>query len=174
MGLADALVHEPELLILDEPTSGLDPSQRREVRDLIASLKERHTVLISSHILPEIENSCERVIVISNGGVVAQQTISSLKSFNDRDHFFIVLRGEEIPVRAAIDEISGVELRGVDVLEEGRLRLGLATDDRRHGRSRCLSALVTAGQAVHELGAEDDSLESAFLRLIERDKGSAE
>src|SRR5438046_10355158 len=74
VGLADALVHEPDLLILDEPTSGLDPNQIRQVRDLIKNLGNQHTILLSTHILPEVEMTCSRVIIINKGRIQACDT----------------------------------------------------------------------------------------------------
>src|SRR3712207_747480 len=74
VGLADALVHEPDLLILDEPTSGLDPNQIRQVRDLIRNLGKQHTILLSTHILPEVEMTCSRVIIINKGRIEACDT----------------------------------------------------------------------------------------------------
>ena len=78
LGLADSLVHEPELLILDEPTIGLDPNQIRHIRNLIKSLAHHHTVLLSSHILPEVEMICERVLIINKGKIVASDTPGNL------------------------------------------------------------------------------------------------
>jgi len=78
VGLADALVHEPDLLILDEPTSGLDPNQIRQVRDLIRNLGKQHTILLSTHILPEVEMTCSRVIIINKGKIEACDTPENL------------------------------------------------------------------------------------------------
>jgi ABC-2 type transport system ATP-binding protein len=80
VGLADALVHEPDLLILDEPTSGLDPNQIRQVRDLIKNLGKQHTILLSTHILPEVEMTCSRVIIIHKGRIEACDTPENLLS----------------------------------------------------------------------------------------------
>lgn len=80
VGLADALVHEPDLLILDEPTSGLDPNQIRQVRDLIRNLGQQHTILLSTHILPEVEMTCSRVIIINKGRIEACDTPENLLS----------------------------------------------------------------------------------------------
>src|SRR6185437_6675551 len=78
VGLAQAIVHEPDALILDEPTAGLDPAQTRETRELIKRLGLRHTVVLSSHILPEVEATCERVLIISEGRIVADGTPGKL------------------------------------------------------------------------------------------------
>jgi ABC-2 type transport system ATP-binding protein len=79
VGLADALVHEPELIILDEPTIGLDPSQIRSVRQLIKDSGRRHTVLLSSHILPEVEMTCNRVVIMREGRILAADTPENLR-----------------------------------------------------------------------------------------------
>jgi ABC-2 type transport system ATP-binding protein len=78
VGLADALVHDPELLILDEPTAGLDPNQIRAVRDLIKSLGKDHTILLSTHILPEVEMICDRAVIINRGRIEASDTLENL------------------------------------------------------------------------------------------------
>src|SRR5207249_7981986 len=79
VGLADALLHEPDLLILDEPTIGLDPNQIRQVRDLIKNLGKSHTILLSTHILPEVEMTCSRVIIINKGRIEASDTPQNLR-----------------------------------------------------------------------------------------------
>ena len=80
VGLADAMIHEPELLILDEPTIGLDPNQIRQVRELIKNLRRHHTILLSTHILPEVEMTCSRVIIINKGRIEALDTPENLRS----------------------------------------------------------------------------------------------
>ena len=97
VGLADAMIHDPEVLILDEPTIGLDPKQILAVRDLICGLKKKHTILISTHILSEVERTCDRVIIIHEGRVV---TTSTLKEVRDKDQtlekmFVRVITGEQ-------------------------------------------------------------------------------
>src|SRR5207247_3369242 len=85
VGLADALIHDPELVILDEPTIGLDPNQIRTVRQLIKALGQKHTVLISSHILPEIEMTCSRVLILHEGKILAADTTENLqRQISDR------------------------------------------------------------------------------------------
>ena len=84
VGLADSLVHDPDLLILDEPTIGLDPNQIRQVRNLIKDLGKRHTILLSTHILPEVEMTCSRVIIINKGKIVASDTPENLTQTDRR------------------------------------------------------------------------------------------
>ena len=171
VGLADALVHEPALLILDEPTSGLDPSQRREVRDLIKSLEGEHTVLVSSHILPEIESTCSRVIVMNEGKVVSQSSIEDLKKFGDRDHFVVEFRGDAERAQAALLELIDITLGQVET-EDGLVRFHCSSPDRKEARARLVAALMNADCSLRELRGADHTLEDAFLELIGKSEAS--
>ncbi len=106
VGLAEAMVHDPEILILDEPTSGLDPLQIREVRDLIRELGERHTILLSTHILSEVEAVCGRVIIIANGRIAVDDQLANLKR---QTAITLEARGPTEPIQAALQTIPGVE-----------------------------------------------------------------
>ena len=102
MGLAESLVHDPELLILDEPTIGLDPNQIRQVRELIKGLAERHTILLSTHILPEVEMTCRRVLIIHRGRIVASDTPENLRTLMQGGAQVVAeIRGPREDVRAA-------------------------------------------------------------------------
>ena len=89
VGLAQAIIHDPEVIILDEPTSGLDPKQIIEIRQLIRSLGESHTVLLSTHILPEVSMVCNKVVIISNGRVVIESSLDDLTKEKDLEQIFI-------------------------------------------------------------------------------------
>jgi ABC-2 type transport system ATP-binding protein len=106
VGLAQALVHSPAVLILDEPTVGLDPQQIREIRNLIKSLAPDHTVVLSTHILPEVTMTCRRAIVVNRGRVVASDTLESLTGPGGLEETFLRLIGEEPPAAAAPAEAS--------------------------------------------------------------------
>ncbi len=170
VGLADALVHDPEILILDEPTSGLDPSQRRDVRELIRGLRGKHTVLVSSHILPEIEATCDRAVVINAGKVVARAGIEELKRGGEIDRFELRLRGDAAAAAAVIAAQEGLTLRGELVPGEEGLSGRLESRDRENGRAGLVAALVAAGLDVLELRSAEDGLERAFLQLIGKDR----
>ena len=174
-GLADALVHKPDLLILDEPTSGLDPTQRIEVREMVKSLKDDHTILISSHILPEIEASCDRVVVINDGTVVAQKPIDELRTFGEYDRFQVVVRGDEAVVLAALASQEGLAVEGVDEgTTASEIVVSLSSTDRINGRAEANRRLVNGRMDVVGLMSRDLSLEEAFVRLIEGGEGSEE
>jgi len=109
VGLADSLVHEPELLILDEPTLGLDPNQIRHIRNLIKSLAQRHTVLLSSHILPEVEMICERVLIINKGRIVASDTPDNLVGLMKGNPIIVAeVQGESAIIAGKLEAIPGV------------------------------------------------------------------
>lgn len=114
VGIAQALLGDPKLLILDEPTVGLDPNQIIEIRNLIKSLGEKHTIILSSHVLSEIQSVCSRVIVINNGKVVADDTTANLSSgLSNENRLILSIEGEQNTIISALKEISGV--KGVSV-----------------------------------------------------------
>src|SRR3954467_4470222 len=111
VGIAQAIIHNPDVLILDEPTSGLDPKQIIEIRELLRALSGEHTIILSTHILSEVENSCERVIIISQGVVVAQDSVSNLTN-RLRGAEAVALEVEAGPnpgeVLSRLEQVSGV------------------------------------------------------------------
>src|SRR5205807_8777934 len=111
VGLAQAVVHDPDVLILDEPTAGLDPAQTRETRSLISQLGRQHTVILSSHILPEVSATCERVVIINQGRLVADDTPRNLSrrlSEGRSQQVDAVLRGDTANLERALRSVPGV------------------------------------------------------------------
>ena len=110
LGLAQALVHDPEVIVLDEPTIGIDPRQVIEVRDIVRSLRENHTVLFSSHILSEVEQVCDRVIIINQGQIVAEGTPETLsKQFRPGEHLFVAVDGDPTHIIQILESIPDVQ-----------------------------------------------------------------
>jgi ABC-2 type transport system ATP-binding protein len=168
VGLADALVANPPLLILDEPTVGLDPNQIREVRALIRELGREHTILLSTHILPEVEMVCGRVIIIHQGQVVAQDTPSRLREqLEGQGRVIVDVRGggtrEE--VAAALGRLAGVQ----KVSAGDGTRCVLDVEPGRDVREDVFRAVVAAGWTLVELRTEAMTLEDIFARLTTRE-----
>ncbi len=156
VGLAQALLHDPELLILDEPMSGLDPIGRRQVRELILAERKRgKTIIFTSHVLSDVELLCDRIAIINRGQVVARGTLDELLKHDVRRTRIEVTRVDE-PLRARLRE------RGIDVLEqEHGVRLTIEGD---HGVDPLLGELLQAGASVLEVEPERETLEDLFVR----------
>ena len=163
VGLAQAVVHDPDLLILDEPTSGLDPAQTRETRELIRELGKHHTVVLSSHILPEVAATCERVLIISRGRLVADGTPTELAGTlrEGRVEVELVVRGAAAAVRDRLSAVPGVESVDVGELPGGETHAVVAAaGDLREQLAR---AVVDLG--LRELRSRSATLEDVFLQL---------
>jgi ABC-2 type transport system ATP-binding protein len=169
VGLADALVHDPKLLILDEPTIGLDPNQIRQVRDLIKALGKKHTVLISTHILPEVEMTCSRVLILNKGRIEASDTpemlTSRLKSGG------AVKLEVKAPVAVVVEQVKRVE--GVDevkTVEDGDWTVAEVFPRKNEDLREALSALAMAQHwPLRELSRHKATLEDVFVQLTQRD-----
>jgi ABC-2 type transport system ATP-binding protein len=168
VALADALLGKPPLLILDEPTSGLDPNQIRDVRAVIRGLGQEHTILLSTHILSEVETTCDRALVISRGQLVAEGTLEQLRSRRESRSVKVLLRDPEGRAEAllrsseAVEELTAVRRDG-DLLA---LELRLRDADEAAGE-RLLRMLVENGVGVRELGPIKASLEQVFAELTQ-------
>ncbi|HUP57510.1 MAG TPA: ATP-binding cassette domain-containing protein [Bdellovibrionota bacterium] len=162
VGLAQALVHNPKVLILDEPTVGLDPKQIIEIRELIKSLAGDHTVILSSHILPEVTATCQRIIVISQGRIVAEDTLERLQTRINKGLIYNLNVRQATPAGIeAIKKLSGVAgvtVAGTKVIVE--IKPG-GTEV----RDQIVAAAVNQGMGVLEFSAEKVSLEEIFLQL---------
>ncbi|HLL00225.1 MAG TPA: ABC transporter ATP-binding protein [Myxococcaceae bacterium] len=167
VGVAQALVHRPAFLILDEPTSGLDPAQIRGMRELIRGLKGTHTVLVSSHILPEISETCDRLLIVHGGQLVAQGAEHELASKLGGGSIEVEVRGDKA---RALEALAGVGTVSV-VKEEGAL-LGLRVEASPELRPRVAQALVGAGLELLRLDRGTERLESIFLRLTQQGSGA--
>lgn len=160
VGVAQALVHRPAFLILDEPTSGLDPAQIRGMRELIRNLKGSHTVLVSSHILPEISETCDRLLVISGGQLVAQGTEEALARELGGGAIEVEVRGDRAKALEALADIGPVSV----VQEDGGV-LALRVEVSPDLRPRVARALMVAGLELLRLERGTQRLESIFLSL---------
>jgi gliding motility-associated transport system ATP-binding protein len=167
VGVAQALVHDPDVLLLDEPASGLDPVQNVEMRSLIRSLRGDHTVLVSSHILPEIAQTCDRLLVVRDGELVAQGTEAELEErLGVGTGVELELAGPVEAVAAALRALPGV--RGVAVQSAGAGRSVLRVDAPDALRPAMVRAALQAGAELYRLDVSTDRLESLFLKLAGR------
>jgi ABC-2 type transport system ATP-binding protein len=169
VGLAQAIVHDPEVVILDEPTAGLDPAQTRETRNLINKLGREHTVILSSHILPEVAATCERVLIINQGRLVADDTPQRLTQRLGRDHgqeIEMVLRGDVAAeeIEAKLREVDGVDEVVVSSAGEELWEV-VVTGNSAGLREELTRAAVAAGLGVREVQAHKQTLEDVFLSL---------
>lgn len=160
VGLAAALIHDPEVLILDEPTSGLDPNQIVEIREVIRQLGKNKTVLFSSHILQEVESICDRVIIINKGNIVADDTLSSLRSANKTSHVIIVEFAEKVDV-GVLKNLQGV----IHAEEEKPSAFKLQTLDPELVKKSLFSLSLENNLNIVSLRSEHKSLEDVFRNL---------
>ena len=168
VGLAQAIIHNPDVLILDEPTAGLDPKQINETRDLIKSLAGDHTIILSTHILPEVSQTCEQVIIINKGKVVATDSVSNLQGRARSGESVLLEVGgsvDPLAVRRRLEQVAGVTRV---VFKEDGQRRGVFEVEGQKGRSLrgdLARAVVEAGWDLNELRAASMSLEEIFLQL---------
>ena len=177
VGLAQAIIHNPEVLILDEPTSGLDPKQIIETRGLIRSLAGDHTIILSTHILSEIENSCDKVIIISQGKLVAIDSVANLTN-RLRGSEAVALEVETGPnaseVLARLEQVSGVSRVVMKDSNNSRLLFEIESLQGRQIRADLARTVVNAGWGLSELRPVGMSLEQIFLQLTAAEKKDQE
>jgi len=163
IGLAQALLHRPEVLILDEPTIGLDPGQVVEVRQLIREIGKERTVLLSTHLLHEAQNICDRVLIINKGKIVAEDTTENLQArLVGAERVIVRVRGEaDRELASAIKEIKGV--RGVELKDDGVVEFEFASG--KDLRPEVAKQVIKSGYDLLELRPLGMSLEEIFLEL---------
>lgn len=176
VGIAQALLGSPEIIILDEPTVGLDPRQLVEIREMVRKLGDKHTVIISSHILAEVSEVCDELLVIANGELIAQGELSELEAMlGDTDTLHLVVRGDEAGVLAVLYGIVAKEnctLRSAT--KEGEVSLDISIPRDGDVRDRIFFAMADRRYAVLTMEIEHKSLENVFLALTDRSVEQAE
>jgi ABC-2 type transport system ATP-binding protein len=178
VGLAQAIIHNPDVLILDEPTAGLDPKQINETRDLIRSLAGDHTIILSTHILPEVEQTCEKVIIINKGKLVATDSVENLQArARGAESMLVEIAGrngnlDSATVRSRLERISGVSRVA---LKNTRDSLATFEVEGQKGfvRGDLARAVVESGWDLNELRPTAMSLEEIFLQLTAQESESA-
>lgn len=171
VGLAQAIVHDPDVIILDEPTVGLDPKQIIEVRHLIKGLAGNHTIILSTHILPEVSMTCDRVIIINNGKIVAVDTPENLtRQLKGGERIRVEAQAPEQSLRDALQKIPGAQKVQVESLGSGGRMIALVEAGQGADlRSQIAAKIVGQGWPLYELRGESVSLEEIFLQLTTED-----
>ncbi len=165
VGLADALLHDPKVLVLDEPTVGLDPTQIRETRNLIQELALRHTVLLSSHILPEVEATCKRTIIIAGGNIVAAGSPDELKTrIREGSKLIAELTGDSKEITRAVGDLGGVN-SVTCASDNGWHRLTIETKKNADPREEIFKLAKEKKWSMRELRLEASTLEEYFVRI---------
>lgn len=172
VGIAQAVLGYPEVIILDEPTVGLDPKQINEIRDLIKGLKQKHTVILSSHILSEVSAVCDYVLIISHGKLVASDTPENLgKLAAGSNNLNLLVKGQKDTIRAALEAVEGVkEVTVKKSPEEGVYAITVGTEENMDVREKVFYSMVNASCPILEMQSKKVSLEEIFLELTESEK----
>ncbi len=167
VGLAHALIHDPEILILDEPTAGLDPNQIIEVRDLIRRISSRKTIILSTHILQEVEALCDRVVIINQGRILLDQHTSQLRqSLGNRAQLVVKAGGiEYAELSRKIEKMSGVESVSPREDQEDLTSCVVYTTGERDLRPELFKLATEHGFTLYELSRESTSVEQVFRQL---------
>ncbi len=184
VGLAQAIIHNPDVLILDEPTAGLDPHQIIETRDLIKGLAGDHTIILSTHILPEVEHVCERIIIIAKGKLVATDTVANLTSRlrgAETVALEVMPRGDTADlqqfaqtVQQKLEQVAGVSRVLYKESKDSLARFTVESLQGRHIRPELARAVIESGWNLNELRSVGLSLEEIFLELTATPKPEAE
>ena len=172
VGLADVLLGDPDVLILDEPTIGLDPNQIRQTRATIQGLSERHTILLSTHILQEVDAICQRVLIIDRGRIVADDTVQNLSRQGLRSAVIAEMKAEEEKVRPALLRLAGVEDVSVE-RSNGWNTFRITVSEGSDVREAVFNLAAGNGWALRELRSSGPSLEDIFYRITMREDSSA-
>jgi ABC-2 type transport system ATP-binding protein len=176
VGLAQAIIHNPDVLILDEPTAGLDPKQINETRSLIRKLAGDHTIILSTHILPEVEQTCQEVMIINRGRLVATDSVENLQHRALGGESVILEVGspngplDSAAVQRQLTRVTGVSRIAFRDARQGHLVAEIESSGDRSIRSDLARAVVEAGWELHELRASAMSLEEIFLQLTREEE----
>lgn len=175
VGLAQAMIGNPEVLILDEPTVGLDPKQIIEIRDVIRKLGKQHTVILSSHILQEVQAVCERVVIINKGKVAAIDSPDNLaKTLSNENKFSIRVQGDERTVLDIVSLITGVKyIKSLGRKEKGTVDFIVEAEPNVDVRPLIFTALAKENLPILSMQTVDLSLEDIFLEVTDKDRNIA-
>ncbi len=173
VGLAQALIGDPKVLILDEPTIGLDPNQIREIRELIKNMAGKRTVILSTHILPEVNLICDRVIIIHEGKIVAADAVGELsRRLSKQRQVRLIVKASSSDVRKALSEVEGIQkIECSDAAEgDGLIQVSLETDPDKDLRPDLVNRFVAKDWEIYEIRSMDPTLEDIFIDIVAGEK----
>ncbi len=176
VGIAQAIVHDPPVIVLDEPTVGLDPRQIIEVRELIKSLAGQHTIILSTHILPEVSMTCNRVAIINQGKLVTTNSPESLmEELTGGTHYTLEIEGETEQIQRSLQALGGVQRVAIAPgLQEGRSQVTVTSEGSGDIGREVAATVVQSGLGLYEMRRSRASLEDVFLKLTTQDTDHAE
>ncbi len=170
VGLADTLVHNPELIILDEPTIGLDPNQIRQVRELIKELGKSHTVLLSTHILPEVEMTCSRVVIINKGRIVASDSTEKIKKLRlGGGETVLEVKVDAAALEQSLKDVAGLDHLKIASMEDGYASAVLYPKGEEDLREVAYQRIKDRGWNLRDLTRRRQTLEDVFVQLTTED-----
>lgn len=175
VGIAQAIINDPKVIIFDEPTVGLDPKQILEVRNLLRTLAKRHTIILSTHILAEVQAVCERIIIINKGKLIADEKTSDLtRTIEDGYQYQFRIAGPEKEVRSALERINGVKSALATGEKDADSYAFIVESERGIDvRKAVFNLCVKMNWAILGLAPIGTDLESIFIRLVDRSEGQA-
>ncbi|HDT15028.1 MAG TPA: ABC transporter ATP-binding protein [Firmicutes bacterium] len=170
-GIAQAILNDPEVLILDEPTSGLDPKQIKEIRNLIKNMKGERTIILSTHILPEVSMTCDKVVVINEGKIIVQDDVYNVENkFHKSSKVYVEVKAPKTDFAAAVKKIKGVA--GISVEKEadkGHAVYSVETEEGFDVRGDIVRCIVKNRWDLLELKRQSFTLEDVFLKLVTKE-----
>ncbi len=170
VGLAQAIINDPEVLVLDEPTVGLDPKQIREIRELIKNMRGERTIILSTHILPEVAMTCDRVIVINNGRIVAQDEVKNLTN-QKAANIYLEVEAPKTQVISELKKIKGVaDVREETKVDDGVYSYVISTEGEKDIRREIVAKLAKNDWGLLEFKRQQVSLEDVFLKLVTKEE----
>lgn len=172
VSMAGALVGKPKILILDEPTVGLDPKQITEIRELIKKLGKTHTVILSSHILSEVSQICNKVIIINKGKIVAIDTPQNLENaVSKNNNIYVTIEDPENKIETVKDKIEGIkDIKLVAINDDGTKHYCIESEGEKDLRKTIFAEFAKENITIYEMKKQDVTLEDAFIELIEGGK----
>lgn len=172
VSMAGALVGEPKILILDEPTVGLDPKQITEIRSLIKSLSKNHTIILSSHILSEVSQICEKVIIINKGKIVAIDTPKNLEEkVKNKNQLTVTVEDKNEKIKEVTETIKGIkEIKLIKDNEDGTKDYAIISEENEDIRKEIFEKFAKSNITIFELKKNEATLEDAFMKLIENEQ----